>query len=93
MIEVDGHLFIIERLDHAWQLGIGRIVENHQQARGKLHVLELATRDDLHVLRVGLAEGVFRQDLQVALVTGLEAEQGGLETWKQVAITHFERRW
>ncbi|MCY1431095.1 hypothetical protein D9M71_470570 [compost metagenome] len=92
MIEVDGDLFIIERLDHAGQLGISRIVENHQQARGKVHVLELAARDDLHVLRVGLAKGVFRQDLQVALVPGLETEQCRLEPRQQVAIADLECR-
>lgn len=92
MIEVDGHLSVIEGFDHTGQFGIRRIVEDHQQAFRQLHVLELRTRDDLYVLRIGLAKGVFRRDLQVALVTGLEAEQCRLKTRQQVAIADLEGR-
>src|SRR5450830_373614 len=86
VVEVDGHLRIIEGFDHTRQLGIRRIIKNHKQAFRQVHVLELRTRDDLYVLRVGLAKGVFRQDLQGALVASLEAEQGCFKTRQQVAI-------
>ncbi|MNC49844.1 hypothetical protein D3C75_990530 [compost metagenome] len=44
----------------------------------------------MHVLRVGLAEGVLRGHHDGTLVTALEAEQGVLETWQQVAIANLE---
>src|SRR5450830_36540 len=75
VVEVDGHLRIIEGFDHTRQLGIRRIVKNHQQAFRQVHVLELRTRDDLYVLRVGLAKGVFRQDLKGSFVPTLEANR------------------
>src|SRR5476651_1295025 len=84
VVEVDSDLIVVERLDHAGQLSISRIVEDHQQAFGQFHVLELRTRDEL-------TKGVFRQDLDGALVTGLEAEQRSLETGQQVAVPYLER--
>ena len=44
----------------------------------------------MHVLRVGLAEGIFWRNLQRTLVSGLEAEQGVLEARQQVAIADLE---
>ncbi|MNE05663.1 hypothetical protein D3C80_982330 [compost metagenome] len=92
MVEIDGHLSVIESLDHTRQLGIGSVVEDHQQAFGKLHVVELRAWHDLHVLRIGLTEGVFRRDGNGALVTGLEAENGRFKARQQVAVADFEHR-
>ncbi|MNJ73306.1 hypothetical protein D3C77_700860 [compost metagenome] len=65
-------------------------MKHHHQALGELHALELATRHNLHVLRVGRAEAVFRLDAQAALVAGLEALQGQLEAGQQVAVAEGE---
>uniref|UniRef100_A0A0N5A5U6 NAD-specific glutamate dehydrogenase n=1 Tax=Parastrongyloides trichosuri TaxID=131310 RepID=A0A0N5A5U6_PARTI len=92
VVEVDGHLRVIERLHHAGQLGVGRVVENHQQALGQLHVLELRAGNDLHVLRVRLTEGVLRCHADGALVAGLEAEDSGFEARQQVAVADLEHR-
>ena len=86
VVEVDGHLSIIELFDHTWQFSIGRIIEDHQQTRRQLHVLELRARNDLYILRVGLAEGVFRLDAQSTLVASLETEQRRFETWLAIAL-------
>src|SRR5690606_7655976 len=92
MVEIDGYLLVIEFFHHTGQLSIGRIVEDHQQARRQFHVLELRARDDLYVLRVRLAKSVFRRNRQRTLVASLEAEQRGFETWQQVAVTDLEGR-
>ncbi|MNC44964.1 hypothetical protein D3C75_938930 [compost metagenome] len=92
MVEVDGDLLVVELLDHARQLGLGGVVEDHHQAFGQLHALELAARHDLHVLRVGLAEAVFRLDGDAALVAGLEAVERLLEAGQQVAVADLEGR-
>jgi len=92
VVEVDGHLLVIEGFHHTGQLSIGRIVEDHQQTRRQLHVLELRTRDDLYVLRVRLTKGVFRRNRQRPLIASLEAEQGRFETWQQVTVADLEGR-
>ena len=93
MVEINGDLLVIELFDHTRKLGVGRVVEDHQQTLRQLHVLELRTRNDLHILRVGLAKGVFRKNLQSALVACLETEQCCFKTWQQTAVTHLESSW
>src|SRR5690606_32500221 len=55
-------------------------------------VLKLRTREDLHVLRVWLAKGVFRLNAQGTLVASLETEQRRFETWQQVTVADLEGR-
>ncbi|MNM93991.1 hypothetical protein D3C81_1063800 [compost metagenome] len=93
MVEIDGHLSVIESLDHTWQLGVGSVIEDHQQAFRKFHVVELRPWNDLYVLRVGLTKGVFRLNGHGALVTGLETEDRRFEARQQVAVADFEHRW
>ena len=90
VVEINGDLLVIKLFDHTRKLGVGRVVEDHQQALRQLHVLELRTRNDLHILRVWLAKGVFRKNLQCALVTRLETEQRRFKPWQQAAITDLE---
>src|SRR5690606_29853036 len=90
VVEVDGDLLVIECLDHARQLGIGSVVEDHQQPFGKLHAFELAARHDLHVLRVRLAKTLLRLHLHAAFVAGLEAVKRLFETRQQVAVADLE---
>ena len=90
MIEVDGDLILVNGFHHTGQLGIGRIIENHQQPFGQLHVLKLRTRHDLHVLRVRLTKSVFRWHLKRALVASLEPENQSFKARQQAAITDFE---
>src|SRR5690606_20562951 len=90
MIEIHGYPGLIEGLHHTWQLSIGGIVEDHQQTFGKLHTLELTTRHNLHVLRVGLAEALLRLNPDRPPVTGLEAVERLLESRQQIAVADLE---
>ncbi|KAF1056569.1 MAG: hypothetical protein GAK44_00179 [Pseudomonas delhiensis] len=93
MVEVDGHMLLVESFDDPRQFGLRRIVEDHQQPFGQFHVLELVARHHLYVGRVGLAEAMLRLDAQGALVAGLQAEQRLLEARQQIAVAHLEGSW
>src|SRR5690606_36130522 len=79
MVEVHGNLALVEGFHNPRQLGIGGVLEDHQQALGQLHAFELIARHDLHVLGIVLTEALLGSNLQTAFVAGLETIQLLLE--------------
>ena len=89
MIEVHGNLVLVERDDHAGQLAATGVGEGENQTDLQLHVLlELLTRQVLHVVLVGLAERILRRHPEHLPLAGGHAEQPSLESGQQTAVAH-----